>query len=77
MESAGIPLAYSIYVRTIYHRWAAGTIMVPKKMPQPHPIPGTVNTLRGKADFADVVKLPVQCRKETVLDFLGESSATA
>ena len=32
--------------------------------------------LHGRGNFADVIKLLIQFRKETVLDFLDELSAT-
>ena len=60
----------------MYHRCVVGTIMASKKIPYSYPIPTTVNMLHSREGFADVIKLPIQLRKETVLDFLGGLTAT-
>ena len=50
--------------------------MASKKIPYSYPIPTTVNMLHSREGFADIIKLPIQLRKETVLDFLGGLTAT-
>ena len=53
-----------------------GTIMASKKIPYSYPLPTTVTMLHSRGGFADLIKLSIQLRKETVLDLLGGLTAT-